>query len=165
MRRLLVAALSLITIAGISTAQGPKTNSSSAGKHRNYTDAEVQTLFSSFGLDPSQPSVVGCAVLDPNATPTNQVPVFDFGQQAYWLKYASRGVFASNITFTVRPLFTGSPLSGQRQTFALASPDDTDISTPFGIPNWALDATAGPWALIVQNDLGDRAACRFTVVP
>ena len=165
MRRFLVVGIFLITIAGMSAAQGAKTNSSSAGRHRNFTEAEVQTLLTSFGIDPSQPSAVGCAVLDPNATPTNQVPVFNFGQQAYWLKYASRGVFASNITFTVRPLFTGSPLSGQKQTFALASPDDTDISTPFGIPNWALDATAGPWALIVQNDLGDRAACRFTVVP
>lgn len=165
MRRFLVAALFLITMAGISSAQGPKTNSSSTGRHRNFSDAEVQSLLSSFGIDPAQAPLVGCAVLDPNAAPTNQVPVFDFGQQAYWLKYDSRGVFASKITFTVKPLFVGSPLSGQKQTFALASPDDTNITTPFGIPNWALDATAGPWALIVQNDLGDRAACRFTVVP
>ena len=165
MRRLLIAALFLTTMASISSAQSPKTNSSSAGRHRNFTEAEIQSVLSSFGIDQTTAALVGCAVLDPNATPTNQVPVFNFGQQAYWLKYASRGVFASKITFTVKPLFTGSPLSAQKQTFALTSPDDTDISTPFGIPNWALDATAGPWALIVQNDLGDRAACRFTVVP
>ena len=164
MKPFFVAILFLTTLAGVSTAQSPKTNNGSVGRHRNFTEAEIQSLMSSFGIVPAAP-LVGCAVLDPNAVPTNQVPAFNFGQQAYWLQYASGGVFASKITFTVKPLFTGSPLRGQKQTFTLAAPDDTDISTPFGIPSWALDATAGPWALIVQNDLGDRAACRFTVVP
>jgi hypothetical protein len=165
MKRFLVAILFLTTLAGISTAQSPRTNNGSLGRHRNFTEAEIQSLMSSFGIVPAAAPLVGCAVLDPNGVPTNQVPAFNFGQPAYWLKYASRGVFASKITFTVKPLFTGSPLSGQKQNFSLASPDDTDISTPFGIPNWALDATAGPWVLIVQNDLGDKASCRFTVVP
>jgi hypothetical protein len=165
MKPFFVAILFLTTLAGISTAQSPKTNKGSVGRHRNFTEAEIQSLMSSFGIVPAAAPLVGCAVLDPNAVPSNQVPAFNFGQQAYWLKYASRGVFASKITFIVKPLFMGSPLSGQKQTFTLAAPDDTDISTPFGIPSWALDATAGPWALIVQNDLGDRAACRFTVVP
>jgi hypothetical protein len=151
-------------MAGISPAQ-TKINGATVGRHRNFSEREIQSLLNGFGIDPSQAALIGCAVLDPNAVPTNQVPVFNFGQQAYWLKYASRGVFASKITFTVKPLFTGSPLSGQKQNFSLTSPDDTDISTPFGIPNWALDATAGPWVLIVENDLGDKASCRFTVVP
>jgi hypothetical protein len=42
--------------------------------------------------------------------------------------------------------------------------DITTITTPFGIPAWGLDATAGQWLLIVRNDRGGQAVCPFEVV-
>jgi hypothetical protein len=155
--------LVLVGLVGVSLAQSSTTNIGASGARRNLTEAEIRSVLSRAGVDSVTP--VGCAVLDPNAVATTTVPAFNFGQQAYWLKYAAHGVYATSITFIVRPLFTGSPLTGQKQNFTLSSPDNTDVSTPFGIPSWALDATAGPWLLIVQNDLGNRAACRFTVTP
>ncbi len=95
----------------------------------------------------------------------NTVPATQVGDAAFFLKYAAQGASAQKITFTTVPLFTGSPLANQTQVFNLPAPDDSDITTPFGIPVWALDATAGPWVLIVRNDLGDVARCQFTVLP
>jgi len=165
MKNLVFGFLLSLALTGVSLAQSSATNTGRSSPHRNLTESEIQDVLSRAGIDSVSPAAVGCAVLDPNAVPTTSVPAFNFGQRAYWLKYAANGVLATSITFIVRPLFTGSPLTGQKQNFKLTSPDDTDVSTPFGIPSWALDATAGPWLLVVQNDLGNRAACRFTVTP
>ena len=69
------------------------------------------------------------------------------------------------MTFYVVPLFANSPLSVQAQAFKFVGPNDTDITTPFGIPFWTPNITSGPWALVVVNNLGHSAICQFTVVP
>ena len=142
-------------------------SSSEATAKSALTEAEVRDRIRELTPDfPGDfgPSQVGCAVLNRNGIPVNQVVAAEIGDASYWLEYQSGGVFADQVEFITAPLFTGSPLTGQFQRFSVGG-DDTDILTPFGVPLWAFDATAGPWALIVRNDLGNRALCRFEVVP
>ena len=142
------------------------TNRTNPIPHRNLDPTEVRDLLHKFNLDGVQnPDAAGCAVLNQQGHRVNSVPTSEIGDAAFFLQYFARDTFAQTITFTTVPLFTGSPLSKQDQVFNLPNPDDTDITTPFGIPVWALDATTGPWILVVRNDLGAVARCRFNVVP
>ena len=149
-------------------AQQPSTrftNTSSPRPHRNLDAAEIDDLLRRFQVDIAEsPTAVQCAVLNNNGQRVTSIPTTEIGDPSFFLKYASGGVFAQQVTFMTVPLFEGSPLTKQVQVFDLPNPDDTDITTPFGVPVWALDATTGPWLLIVKNDLGDIARCRFTVV-
>jgi hypothetical protein len=142
------------------------TNTATPRPHRNLDAAEINDLLRRLQIDTTEsPTVVQCAVLNNNGQRVTSIPTTEIGDPSFFLKYASGGVFAQQVTFMTVPLFEGSPLTKQAQVFDLPNPDDTDITTPFGVPVWALDATTGPWLLIVKNGLGDIARCRFTVVP
>ncbi len=106
---------------------------------------------------------VTCGVFDATGNQTTVVKASELGDAAYWLRYGSGGNNASQVTFTVRPQFAGSPLAGQAQVFTNTGFDS--ITTPFGIPFWGGDLTSGPWQLKVSNDLAQSATCSFQVVP
>lgn len=80
---------------------------------------------------------------------------------ANWLNFTLGSSRPVNITFTVIPLYDGSPLASIRQQFAPVAP--TSITTPFGIPFWASQLTSGPWLLIVESEFGEFGLCPFTV--
>jgi hypothetical protein len=106
---------------------------------------------------------VTCRVLDPNGNATTQVAAMSFGDLAYWLEFRSSGALARTVAFKTVPLFQGSPARSQLQRF---NTDDSNVvTTPFGVPDWGLDKTSGPWALTVRDNLGRTATCEFEVVP
>lgn len=107
---------------------------------------------------------IGCQIQDGFGDPVTTVSVSrQRGDAAYWLLYRSDGGFDTEVRFTVTPMFAGSPLAEQVQVFT--PHDETSIVTPFGIPFWGVDATSGPWVLVVENDRGGAATCAFDVVP
>jgi hypothetical protein len=109
------------------------------------------------------PSAVTCRILDPNGNATTEVAAMSFGDLAYWLEFRSSGDLASTVEFRTVPQFPGSPARGQVQRF---NTDDSNVvTTPFGVPDWGLDKTSGPWALTVRDNLGRTATCEFEVVP
>ncbi len=107
---------------------------------------------------------VRCSILGPNGNPTTTVTVANFGDPAFWFFYTSGFQFASEVRFVAFPAYEGSPLQSITQRFEFTNPEDGNISTPFGIPNWGLDLTAGPWALVVIKDNAQAGLCRFTVI-
>lgn len=128
---------------------------------RPLSEREIKERIGSFVG--KAPLAAGCAVLGPNGEQVTQVVAMSFGDLAYWLQYRSSGQFATTVVFKTTPLFEGSPDLGEAQRF------NTDFSnvvtTPFGVPAWGLDKTSGPWALMVKDNLGRAAMCRFEVVP
>jgi hypothetical protein len=134
---------------------------------RLLSDREIQERIREFAPDfrgDFRPAQISCEILDGNGSSVTTVDTVAIGDRAYFLRYNSGGARANVVEFITFPLFEGSPLAKQLQRY-LPAGDDTDIFTPFGIPDWAFDATSGPWALLVKNDLGDRAICRFEVIP
>jgi hypothetical protein len=110
-----------------------------------------------------QGSQVSCRILGPNGDAVTQVAAMSFGDLAYWLEFRSSGALARNVEFRVVPLFPESPARGQVQKY---NTDDSNVvTTPFGVPDWGLDKTSGPWALTVRDNLGRTATCEFEVVP
>jgi hypothetical protein len=106
---------------------------------------------------------VTCRILDPNGDATTQVAAMSFGDLAYWLEFRSSGDLARTVEFRTVPLFQGSPARGQVQRF---NTDHSNVvTTPFGVPDWGLDKTSGPWVLSVEDNLGRTAICEFEVVP
>jgi hypothetical protein len=106
---------------------------------------------------------VSCRILDPNGNATTEVAAMSFGDLAYWLEFRSSGALARTVEFRTVPLFPGSPARSQLQRF---NTDDSNVvTTPFGVPDWGLDKTSGPWALTVRDNLGRSATCEFEVVP
>jgi len=128
---------------------------------RRLSEREINERIGSFVA--KAPPAVGCAVLGSNGEQVTQVVAMSFGDLAYWLQYRSSGQLATTVVFKTTPLFEGSPDLGETRRF------NTDFSnvvtTPFGVPAWGLDKTSGPWALIVKDNLGRAAMCRFEVVP
>jgi hypothetical protein len=116
------------------------------------------------GVDLSEAGEGGvqCRVLNSNGVPTQVVLTSDFGDRTAFIEYVSDGLPDVSVRFVVLPNFEGSPLSGHVQLFT--TNDITNVTTPFGVPSWGLDATAGPWLLIVRNDRGGQAVCPFMVV-
>lgn len=113
------------------------------------------------GARPS--TAVACRVLGPSGDPVTEVPAMSFGDPAYWLEFRSSGDLARTVEFRTLPLFQGSPARGQVQKF---NTDDSNlVTTPFGVPDWGLDKTSGPWSLTVRDNLGRSATCAFEVVP
>jgi hypothetical protein len=111
----------------------------------------------------SQAGGVSCRILNPDGVAVTQVPAMSFGDLAYWLEFRSSGALASTVEFRTVPLFQGSPARSQLQRF---NTDDSNVvTTPFGVPDWGLDKTSGPWALTVRDNLGRAATCEFEVVP
>jgi hypothetical protein len=134
---------------------------------RLFSEREIQERIREFLPDfrgDFRPDQISCNILDGRGSFVTTVNTVAIGDRAYFLEYNSGGARANVVEFITIPLFEGSPLDKQLQRY-LPAGDDTDIITPFGIPDWAFDATSGPWALIVKNDLGDRAMCLFEVVP
>jgi hypothetical protein len=106
---------------------------------------------------------VTCRILDPNGDAVTQVPAMSFGDLAFWLEFRSSGALARTVEFRTVPRFQGSPARAQLQRF---NTDDSNVvTTPFGVPDWGLDKTSGPWALTVTDNLGRSATCEFEVVP
>jgi len=147
-----------ISVNGSASASVPKTALSEREIHER-----IQEIVPEFTGE-VRPDSISCDILDQNGNFVTRVVAAEIGDAAYFLEYNSGGARANVVDFITVPLFEGSPLDRQFQRF-LPAGDDTDILTPFGIPVWAFDATTGPWALIVKNDLGDMAVCRFRVVP
>jgi hypothetical protein len=113
--------------------------------------------------DTASASAVSCRVLGPNGNPVTEVAAMSFGDLAYWLEFRSSGELATTVQFSTVPLFEGSPARGQVQKF---NTDDSNVvTTPFGVPDWGVDKTSGPWALRVRDNLGRSATCEFEVVP
>lgn len=109
------------------------------------------------------PSAVTCRILDPNGNATTEVAAMSFGDLAYWLEFRSSGALARTVEFRTVPRFPGSPARSQVQRF---NTDHSNVvTTPFGVPDWGLDKTSGPWALTVSDNLGRTATCGFEVVP
>lgn len=109
------------------------------------------------------PSAVSCRILNPDGVAVTQVQAMSFGDLAYWLEFRSSGALARTVEFRTVPLFPGSPARSQLQRF---NTDDSNVvTTPFGVPDWGLDKTSGPWALTVRDNLGRTATCEFEVVP
>lgn len=159
-----LAAMTLAASPALLASSSPLNGSTSApgAGTRPLSEREVQARIRT-AAGPGQPSAADCRVLGPNGDPVTEVAAMSFGDLAYWLEYRSSGELARRVRFTTMPLFEGSPALGQSQDF------DTDFSnvvtTPFGVPDWALNQTSGPWALVVKDNLGRRAVCRFEVVP
>jgi hypothetical protein len=118
---------------------------------------------SSSGLVGTPSSQVSCRVLGPNGNPVTEVAAASFGDLSYWLEFRSSGELATTVQFRTAPLFEGSPALGQVQKFD--TDDSNVVTTPFGVPDWGLDKTSGPWALKIRDNLGRSATCEFEVVP
>lgn len=112
----------------------------------------------------AQRTAPSCAVLDPTGEPTTTVRAGLAGSPSYALDYRP-GPPTSRVTFTVRPLSANSPLREQTQTFDISDDRETGITTPFGIPTWGQNRTAGDWVLVVRTSRGQTVRCPFTVVP
>jgi hypothetical protein len=109
------------------------------------------------------PSAVTCRILDPNGNAVTEVAAMSFGDPAYWLEFRSSGDLARTVEFRTVPLFPESPARALLQRF---NTDDSNVvTTPFGVTDWGLDKTSGPWALTVRDNLGRTATCEFEVVP
>ncbi|MFQ5510685.1 MAG: hypothetical protein ACE5EO_02450 [Candidatus Krumholzibacteriia bacterium] len=150
--------------------QAGDVNNGAAGERRELTKAELHAKIRSFApnvqsMDKAS-QVVTCEVQDPNGVSVFNIPPANFGSQSYWLRYNSGGSVATQVTFAIIPLFTGSPLGIALQQFTFPPPGDiTDIVTPFGVPFWGSNLTSGPWALVVANDLGEFSVCGFVIGP
>lgn len=133
-----------------------------ATQKRQLSEQEVEERIRAVASEP-QSTGAQCRVLGPEGSRVTRVAAMSFGDLAYWLEYRSSGDLATHVRFTTMPLFDGSPALSQVQQF------NTDLSNvvvvPFGVPDWGLDKTSGPWALVVRDDLGRGAVCRFEVVP
>src|ERR1700722_9176914 len=130
---------------------------------RNFSEAEIQSALTALGITLASPStVVRCDIENSQGGVTNTVTVAQFpGAPVYWLRYQPGSTFTRQVRFMVIPLFTGSPLAGQLQTF---NPNSTaEVLAPFAIPFWGHGLVTGPWILVVQNDLGETVSSRFTV--
>ncbi len=145
----------------LTTAATAEVNSSPVVTKHNYTPAQIQQVLARFGVNPMAPSVSSCAVYDPTGATTTSVTPWNIGAGSYSFEYFSGGVSSTQVDFIVIPLYSGSPLVNQVQTFSPNS--STNIETPFGIPFWGSDLTSGPWALIVDNKSGNSAVCYFDV--
>lgn len=157
----------LAAAAGVAGAGESAWNESAVSRPRPSTPAELQARLARLAPgvelgERTEGGGISCRVLEPDGRRTLAVPTADFGEQYYWLEYRSDGEFDRLVQFIVLPAFEGSPLAGQVQLFP--TNDITNITTPFGIPTWGLDATAGQWLLIVRNDRGGQAVCPFEVV-
>jgi hypothetical protein len=157
----------LASVAGVANAGEIAWNESAVSRPRPSTPAELAARLARLapGVElggGTDGGAITCRVLDPDANRTVAVPSADFGEQYFWLEYRSDGEFDRFVQFIVLPNFEGSPLAGQVQLFP--TNDITNVTTPFGIPTWGLDATAGQWLLIVRNDRGGQAVCPFEVV-
>jgi hypothetical protein len=127
------------------------------------SDARVNGSAATAGAGVEPPAAVACRVLDPGGDPVTVVPAMSFGDLAYWLEFRSSGALARTVEFRTVPLFQGSPALGQVQKF---NTDDSNVvTTPFGVPDWGVDKTSGPWSLTVRDNLGRSATCPFEVVP
>ena len=144
----------------------PPGNQSHQAK-RTSTPEELQARLDRLALDIDLDAAIAgggvdCRVLNANGNPTQVVPTTDFGDRSVFIQYISDGLPDRTVRFVVVPNFEGSPLTSQQQLFT--TNDITNVTTPFGVPSWGLDATAGPWLLIVRNDRGGQAVCPFMVV-
>ena len=165
MIRSFISALALAGICASAAAETPWNESAAVEGQistRAQLAARVALLVPGFDLDAGIEGGVGCQLRNGAGNPTQAVLAANFGDTAAWLEYLSDGDFDQTVRFIVLPNFEGSPLTGQSQLF---TPNDFgNVSTPFGIPSWGLDLTAGPWVLIVRNDRGGQAVCPFAVV-
>ncbi|MGH2543550.1 MAG: hypothetical protein ACRDIB_12160, partial [Ardenticatenaceae bacterium] len=75
---------------------------------------------------------VECSILGPNGNPRTTIPVTYFGDPAYYFFYTSDFQFANQVRFVAFPTSEGSPLKAIVQNFEFASPEDGNITTPFG---------------------------------
>jgi hypothetical protein len=169
MNRVVMSAFAAAGLLALRTAAGSAWNESAADGRgqpstRAQLEARVARLLPGFtGLDEgTDGGQARCRIIGPNGLPSPTVNVADVGDRAYFLEYLSDGELDRTVAFVVLPNFEGSPLAGQAQVFT--TNDITNISTPFGVPSWGLDLTAGPWLLIVRKDLGGQAVCPFEVV-
>ena len=150
-------------------AGGGPGNGSASGQtveKRLLSDAEIRQEIRQYLPELGDNTVLTgatCAVLDPNGNPVTSVPAASFGDPAYWLHYEVSGQLAQRVEFVTMPLFTGSPLHLQVQRFS--TDFSNSVSTPFGIPQWGANKTAGTWALIVRDNLGRSGECQFEVTP
>jgi hypothetical protein len=111
----------------------------------------------------SRSSAVSCRILGPDGDPVTEVAAMSFGDLAYWLEFRSSGALARSVEFKTVPLFQESPARAQVQRF---NTDDSNVvTTPFGVPDWGVNKTSGPWVLMVRDNLGRSATCEFEVVP
>ena len=164
---LLLAGLAFAAGAAVAAGGGANQAQDTHGAKRVLTEVEVAALIRELAPEydgRASPSLVGCAILDAQGRFVREVQTTDIGEPAYFLEYMAQDTFSNRVELMTVPLFTGSPLTRQTQTFEFDS-DDTDVITPFGVPTWALDLTTGPWALVVRSDVGGVAVCRFMVVP
>ena len=130
-------------------AQQPSTrftNTASPRPHRNLDAAEIDDLLRRFHVDIAEsPTAVQCAVLNNNGQRVTSIPTTEIGDPSFFLKYASGGVFAQQVTFMTVPLFEGSPLTKQAQVFDLPNPDDLrferrrPVERPARIDDWEAD--------------------------
>jgi hypothetical protein len=131
---------------------------------RNFSEAEIQSTLRALGVTPDAVSnSVGCILENSQGNLINTVTVANFGivNPVYWLLYEPGITFTKQVRFVVAPLFTGSPLAAQSQTY---NPNSTgEVAAPFAIPSWQNGLTLGPWVFVVTNDSGQSASCRFTV--
>jgi hypothetical protein len=151
-------------VAGDSAGTDKANQGGPSVEKRNFSEAEIQRTLRALGVTPASASpAIGCVVENPQGIPTTTVTVSNFGlvNPVYWLLYQPGINSTIQVRFTVTPLFTGSPLGAQVQVY---NPNSTgDVSAPFAIPSWGNGLTLGPWMLVVTNDLGQSATCRFTV--
>ena len=132
---------------------------------RNFSEIEIRSTLRALGVTPETVSdAVACFIENPQGSLTKTVTVADFGivNPVYWLIYENPGTTVTKtVRFVVTPLFTGSPLAAQTQTY---NPNTTgEVAAPFAIPSWGNGLTSGPWVLVVTNDSGQSASCNFTV--
>ena len=131
---------------------------------RIFSETQIQSFLQTLGITPGATSnAIGCFVETPQGNLTNTVTVANFGivNSVYWLLYEPGTTLTKQVRFVVAPLFTGSPLAAQTQTY---NPNSTsEVAAPFAIPSWQNGLTLGPWVLVVTNDSGQSASCRFTV--
>jgi hypothetical protein len=131
---------------------------------RNFTEAEIQSTLKALGVTPGSTSnAIGCFVEDSQGNLTNTVAEANFGlvNSVYWLLYEPGTTLTKQVRFVVTPLFTGSPLAAQSQTY---NPNSRgEVTAPLAIPSWRNGLTLGPWMFVVTNDSGQSASCPFTV--
>jgi hypothetical protein len=165
--RLVLAAAGAILICASAHADPADWNANASAAQRPSTPAELAVRLARLAPDieldrMTEGGAVDCRLRDGDGNPTRTITTADFGDQAAWLEYLTDGEVDHSVRFVVLPNFEGSPVAGQVQLFI--TDDINNISTPFGIPTWGLDLTAGPWLLIVRNDRGGQAVCPFNVV-
>jgi hypothetical protein len=156
----------VILLAGIPLLAGDPARTNQGGpavEKRNFSEAEIESTLRALGVTPGPAaSSISCDVEDSQGNLVQSIRASNYpAGPFYWLRYQGTSSMTKQVTFVVSPLFTGSPLASQTQTFQPMS--TSEVLTPFGIPLWQSGLTAGPWMLVVRNNLGQSASYRFTV--